>query len=42
MIPTAHDELEWLCAKCGHTEVEHRRKADGVHDEWPASKFQSR
>jgi hypothetical protein len=40
MIPTAHDELEWLCAKCGHTEVEHRRKGDGVDDDWPASKFQ--
>lgn len=42
MMPTAHDELEWLCAMCGYAVVEHRRKADGVDDEWPPSRFQPR
>jgi hypothetical protein len=41
MMSTANDELDWMCAKCGYTEVEHRRKADGIDDEWPASRFQS-
>ncbi len=40
MMPSTHDELEWKCAKCGLTEVEHRRKAGGIDDEWPASTFQ--
>ena len=40
MLSSAHDELEWKCSRCGHTEIEQRFKSEGDDDDWPASRFQ--